>query len=280
MAAVNSSISILSCRSRLSIIASTFTGQGTWVEASAQLVLERSVHVRLLFQLPYLLYALPMRSEDVRETLIALGPEQLGDVLLRLSARTDEAAECVRALLSTPNENAQRIRNMLAGLKRRRRFVNRREAGDLAWELGGMLAVLREAVDDPCAGLELVGEFFECDAAVFERCDDSDGAVGDVFRGGAKDLFVEYAAACADKRTVADLVFRLYEKGKTTEFVPTFWRQHTSTSPKRSCGNWLHDSGSGRRARHRGRSTLTAGGWQWSSSPGALPTLVCLRRPG
>jgi len=158
---------------------------------------------------------------EAREKLARLGPDRLADALLGLAARHEEAA-LVETLLATPEENVRRFRHLLAGLKRRRKFVPRHEASAFAAELTGVLGALEEGVKDPRAGLELVADFCRCDQAVFEHCDDSDGAIGDVFRCDARDAFVRYAAACEDKRWVADLVFDLHvndDYGARTEIV-------------------------------------------------------------
>lgn len=52
--------------------------------------------------------------------------------------------------------------------------------------------------------------FFRSDGAVFERCDDSDGTIGDVFRLDACDLFVEYASHCESRTAMSDIVLDLY----------------------------------------------------------------------
>jgi len=133
-------------------------------------------------------------------------------------------------LLLTPEEAKKRFKAKLTGLKRRRKFIDWRAAPDFARELEVILATLHEGVDDPRVGLELVGEFFACDHAVFERCDDSSGLIGDVFRYDARNLFVAYASKCTDKSLVCDLLLRLYEHddygvrtelvAKASEFLP------------------------------------------------------------
>ena len=169
-------------------------------------------------------------NKELRERHIRLGAPRLANALLYLSLRTDGAAEYVEALLLTPEEAQKRFKAKLAGLKRRRKFIDWRAAHDFARELELILATLREGVDDPKTGLELVGEFFSCDRAIFERCDDSSGLIGDVFRFDARNLFVAYASKCTDKSFVSDLLLRLYEHddygvrtelvAKASEFLP------------------------------------------------------------
>lgn len=57
----------------------------------------------------------------------------------------------------------------------------------------------------------MVAAFYECDAEALGCCDDSGGSVGDVFRFDARELFVLYAARCANKKWLGNLVLRLME---------------------------------------------------------------------
>jgi len=161
-------------------------------------------------------------NDELREKLIKLGATRLADALLYFSLRMNGVAEYVEALLLTAEETQKRFKTKLAGLKRRRKFIDWQAAPDFARELELILATLREGMHDPKVGLELVGEFFSCDRAIFERSDDSSGSIGDVFRYDARNLFVAYASRCADKSLVCDLLLRLYEYddyGVRTELV-------------------------------------------------------------
>ena len=135
----------------------------------------------------------------------------MAGVLLNLAERSDEASEVVGRLLATPEENVKRFKRRLAGLKRGRKFIDWREAPNFARKLEGILADLREGATTPEMGVELVAVFYECDRSVFERCDDSSGMIGDVFRYDASVLFVRYAAACVEKDWLGDRLLELYE---------------------------------------------------------------------
>ncbi len=161
-------------------------------------------------------------NDELREKLSKLGATRLANALAYLSLRTEGGTEYVEALLLTPEEATKRFKSKLAGLKRRRKYIDWRAAPDFARELELILATLHEGVDDPKTGLGLVGEFFSCDGAIFERSDDSSGLIGDVFRYDALNLFVAYASRCTDKGFVCDLLLRLYEHddyGVRTELV-------------------------------------------------------------
>lgn len=124
-----------------------------------------------------------------RTQLIELGAEQLAGTLLELYDMYPAVAGVVERLLATPDENIKRYKTKLANLKRSRRFI--------PWQLQQLLVNLERGVKEPCTGVELVGRFFEADASIFNRCDDSNGSVGDVFSFSATDLFVSFAIRCA-----------------------------------------------------------------------------------
>jgi len=161
-------------------------------------------------------------NDELRERLSKLGATKLANALAYLSLRTEGGTEYMEALLLTPEEAHKRFKAKLAGLKRRRKYIDWRAAPDFARELELIIATLHEGMDDPKTGLGLVGEFFSCDRAIFERSDDSSGLIGDVFRFDARNLFVAYASRCTDKGFVCDLLLRLYEHddyGVRTELV-------------------------------------------------------------
>ena len=99
----------------------------------------------------------------------------------------------------------------LASLKRSRKFISWHESGDFAQVLQQLLIDLERGVKEPWSGVELVGRFFEADASILNRCDDSNGSVGDVFSFSATDLFVSFASRCENKYFIADLVIKLNE---------------------------------------------------------------------
>ncbi|MEN6521628.1 MAG: DUF6880 family protein [Armatimonadota bacterium] len=149
-------------------------------------------------------------DDNLRERLIHLRAEKLADILVELRGESDKVGDMIKRTTATPSENKKRFKAKLAGLKRARRFIDWRGASDFADELEQMLADLEAGVDDPKTGVEMVAAFFEADDPIFNRCDDSDGSVGDVFRGTACALFVHYASRCADKAWLVDKLMELY----------------------------------------------------------------------
>lgn len=151
-------------------------------------------------------------SDELKSHLAGLGPERLAESLMELSQRSKDAHELVERMTASSKSNVQRYKSKLAALKRQKRFVDWREARPFVRELENMLEDLRAAGVDPETGVKLTADFFRCDGVVFERCDDSNGNIGDVFRFGARDLFVHYAAHCQDKAALVDIVIDLMGK--------------------------------------------------------------------
>jgi hypothetical protein len=130
---------------------------------------------------------------------------------VRLAARDETVADEVARLTASPGEIVKRFKANLASLKRSRRFVPYRESRDFSRELADLLEDLKAGVTDPRAGVELTAAFFAADNAVFGRCDDSGGGIGDVFRIDACDLFVHFASRCDDKGWLSEVVRKLVE---------------------------------------------------------------------
>ncbi len=169
-------------------------------------------------------------DECRKERLVKLGPDALADALLKLADHDESAGDLVERMTATPTENNKRFKAKLAGLKRSRRFVGWNGAAELSRQLETLLDDLKAGVSDPGTGAELVASFFKSDESVFNRCDDSSGLIGDVYRLFAKDLFIEYASRCDDKEWLAELVFELSLKddygvrdvliGHASDFLP------------------------------------------------------------
>ena len=151
-------------------------------------------------------------TEIRKRKLIDLGSDALAEALLRLAVYSDEADDLVEQLSATPEENLQRFKKKLSGLKHSGRFIDWHGAAGFARELGMLLQDLKSSVDDPLTGVELVAAFYEADKIIFEMCDDSSGDIGNVFHYDAKALFVDYAARCSDKDKVADIILKVNKK--------------------------------------------------------------------
>jgi len=150
-----------------------------------------------------------MRDEK-KNKLIDLGTDVLADALLKLAEYDDKADRLVERLTSDPDDIIKKFRRRISGLKRRTRFIHRRESKQFAAVLDELLEDLEEANPEPCVGMALVASFLETDHAIFGNCDDSGGYISDIYRYGAHSLFAQYASSCQNKKKVLALLMRTY----------------------------------------------------------------------
>lgn len=115
---------------------------------------------------------------------------------------------------SMANVEIQAVRDFkktVTAAKNSREMFWRSKAPELAEMLCEALEELKQTVSDPQTGVDALIGFYKRDADIFERCDDSFGNVGDVFRMTAADLFVDYASRCPDKDKVTAQILELQE---------------------------------------------------------------------
>lgn len=103
----------------------------------------------------------------------------------------------------------QQISQKIAALKRSRRFVDWRGVRGFAFQLDQLLNDIEQNINNPKDGTELVLSFIKCDSSVFNRCDDSSGTIGEIFRYGATDLLIQFASRLDDKSWLADRLFKM-----------------------------------------------------------------------
>lgn len=106
---------------------------------------------------------------------------------------------------------AKDFKKAVTAAKNRREMFWRSQAPDLADMLTQALEQLKKTVHDPQVGVEALVDFYRRDAEIFERCDDSYGNVGDVFRIAAAEIFADYASQCVDKEQIAEQALALQE---------------------------------------------------------------------
>ena len=112
------------------------------------------------------------------------------------------------------NVKIQAVRDFkktVTAAKNSRKMFWRSQASELAEMLDQALEQLKQSVQDLQIGVDALIGFYKRDADIFERCDDSYGNVGDVFRMTAADLFVDYASRCLGKDKVAEQILELQE---------------------------------------------------------------------
>ena len=132
------------------------------------------------------------RSTLTAKNLEALGAARLaallmdvvsGDAALKRRLRLELAAD-------NPAELSKQIRKRLAALSAARSFVDWKQARALIADLDTQRAAIVEKVGkaDPSEALDLLWTFMALADPVYQRCDDSNGAVGAVFHQACADL--------------------------------------------------------------------------------------------
>ncbi len=146
------------------------------------------------------------------KNLEALGARRLAELLIRTSARDASVEDLLRLELAgakSPAEAALEIRKQMADIRRSRLFVEWDESPAFANDLDTLRAAIVEHVADADAmdALDLMWSFMELADSVYERCDDSGGAVGNVFQAACVDLGKIARAAKTDPTQLADRAF-------------------------------------------------------------------------
>lgn len=109
-----------------------------------------------------------------------------------------------------PGNQQAYFKRSLSRFRTSKRFYPRRSASELAGKLVAFLKDLRTTVQAPKTGISLLVAFYRTDEVIFNRCDDSDGLVGDVYRNDAQALFIHYAQQCSEKKWLIEQVLDLF----------------------------------------------------------------------
>jgi hypothetical protein len=146
------------------------------------------------------------------KNLEALGAERLAALLIEVS--TGDAAMKRRLRLelasaASPAEVVREVRKRLSSIARAQSFLDwqkyRAFVADL--ETQRRAIVDQVAPGDPGEALELLWQFLSLAGPVYERCDDSSGAIGDEFRAACVDLGNIAKAVSPDPERLAERTF-------------------------------------------------------------------------
>lgn len=163
------------------------------------------------------------------DTLEALGARRLARLLLDV-AESDPAIErrlrIELAAHASPNEVVLEIGKNLSRIARGRSYADWRKAKELANDVDTQREAIagRIAAADPKAAYDLMWRLLDLASGVYERCDDSNGTVGDVFRLAMTDLGAIARAAQPDPMELADRVFAALQRndyGQYDRLIPT-----------------------------------------------------------
>lgn len=146
------------------------------------------------------------------KNLAALGADRLAVLLMELVAGDAAAKRLLRLELASHSGSgdvAAEIRKRLAAIAKSRSFVDWYKIRPLAADLDMQRsAIVKHVVPTaPAEAFDLLWRFVELAPSVYERCDDSNGTIGNIFADALNDLG---AIAEQAKPDVGNLVDRVY----------------------------------------------------------------------
>jgi hypothetical protein len=146
------------------------------------------------------------------ENLVALGRQRLAAILFELGEGDTEIKRRVRLELAAEaggDAIAAEIGKRLITLRTARSSIDWEKARDFAKDLELQRAMIADRVTQtrPDLALDLMWRFMDLAEPVINRVDDSDGAIGDVFRTACDDLGEIATKANPDPVRLADRVF-------------------------------------------------------------------------
>jgi hypothetical protein len=127
------------------------------------------------------------------KNLAGLGAERLAELLIELGASDASVKRRLRMELAAASGSANMAREVtkrLSAIAKARSFVEWPKIKELRADLELQRGVIAEQVAkiDAAEALELMWRFLALANSVLNRCDDSNGLMGDIFRGAVEDL--------------------------------------------------------------------------------------------
>jgi hypothetical protein len=152
------------------------------------------------------------KTKLTMDNLAALGVKRLSELLMDIAegdAATKRRLRLELAARQSPESVGAEMRKRLAQIARARSFVDWRKVRDLSADLETQRRMIVDQVAkvDAAEALELMWRFMGLAQSVQERCDDSNGVIGDVFRAACRDLGPLAQAAKPDPVALVDRVF-------------------------------------------------------------------------
>ena len=157
------------------------------------------------------------------KNLEGLGASRLADLLIEISAGDAAAKRRLRLALASaagPEETARQVRKRLRTIANSRGFVDWSRVRNLAADLDTQRQAIVDdiAAADASLALDLLWEFMEMASSVFDRCDDSNGVVDDVFETACADLGRVAAKVRPDPCSLAERVCAAMQNNDYCEY--------------------------------------------------------------
>ncbi len=143
--------------------------------------------------------------------LEALGAARLAELLISLSQGNASAKRTLRLALAAeagPADVAQEVRKRLATIARSGSFLDDRQRDALLKDLDQQRQAIIGPIasHDPALAVDLLWDVLELAEGLYERCDDSDAALRDLFHQTSADLGRVAMGAGKDPQALADQV--------------------------------------------------------------------------
>ena len=155
---------------------------------------------------------MPSETTLNAKNLAALGAERLAELLLDVTAGDVAAKRRLRLELASRagGDVASEIRKRLVSIAKSRSFVDWRKVKELARDLETQREAIAThvAATSPGEAFDLLWRMLEMAPSIYERCDDSNGAIGSVVASARDDLGAIAAEAGQPVDALADRVFQ------------------------------------------------------------------------
>ncbi len=147
------------------------------------------------------------------KNLEALGAQTLAELVMSLvdgNAALKREARAALLELAGDGAMAVEVRKRLAAIKKAGSFVSWKKKKPFATELIRLHRTIADKItpQNPKEGLELIWLFLGLAPSVYERLDDSNGMIADIFHDACADIGVIATRAKSDPVKLADQVFR------------------------------------------------------------------------
>jgi hypothetical protein len=152
------------------------------------------------------------------DNLAALGPERLAAILIDVAAGNAEIKRRLRLELAAQagggDALAAEVGKRLTALRAARSFVDWQKRREFLKDLDQQRVMIVDRITQtrPDLALDLMWRFMDLAEPVFNRVDDSNGSVGDVFHTACDNLATIALMARADPASLADRVFTALSK--------------------------------------------------------------------
>lgn len=154
---------------------------------------------------------MPSETTLIAKNLAALGAERLAELLLDVTAGDAAAKRRLRLELASRSggDVASQIRKRLVSIGKSRSFVDWRNVKDLARDLEAQREAIAAyvATTSPGEAFDLLWRMLEMAPSIYERSDDSNGAIGSVIESARDDLGAIAAEGGQPVGALADRVF-------------------------------------------------------------------------